>query len=218
MGRPGKIGASVNELDKLLRAFNLLEERNLEPNSIDGFMSSIRGLNYSETWKVILREDVFDFRLRDNSLIVISATSIAYYSCPYQCLNYDDFIIEFEFSDEDDVDFLEAAYEEYLFGRPLDESPVMFRYDYDPRSYNEGLHPSSHLHIGHCTQIRIGFKSILDPFSFGLLILRQHYPKIYKEMLDDTKYHSILASFKKSLTPIDGAHHNPKDHWEFYLT
>jgi hypothetical protein len=219
MGRPGKIGASVNELDKLLTSFDLLEERNLEPKSIEGFMSLIRGLNYSETWKVILREDIFEFKLRDNSLIVVSSTSVAYYGCPYKCLSYDNFIEEYEFSEEEDeVDFLEAAYEEYLFGCTLDESPVVFRYDYDPKSYNEGLHPSSHLHIGHCTQIRIGFKSILDPFSFGLLVLRQHYPKIYKKMLDDPQYHTMLTGFKKTLLPIDKAHQNSKDQWEFYFT
>jgi hypothetical protein len=215
----GKFMASLNEVEKILKEIELLEERNRYPQKIESPAATFGNLSYKEMWELIIGNSAYNFQLKDSSIIQFNFEdhSFSYYGCPFSCLTYSDFIKEIELDIHEVGDSFYPDYEIYLNQCPIIEVPCMLRYDYDPENYNEGLHPSSHLHIGHQNEIRIGLNKILEPVSFIFLLLRQVYPFFWKLIIEKANYEKKLGSYINKLIDIIPGHINSKDNWEFYL-
>ncbi|HUB62532.1 MAG TPA: hypothetical protein VL978_17580, partial [Puia sp.] len=69
---------------------------------------------------------------------------------------------------------------------------------------------------------RIGFKCILEPYSFILLIVRQCYPHEWYGLINVDEvyqeYKPILAKYKNVVEGVGATFLNFKDSLEFYLT
>ena len=121
-----------------------------------------------------------------DTLLKIDTSIVCNYDIdnPFVCISFNDFIIEHDLMDEEDQYILYPDYEQYLSECSFKEFPLSIRYDYAENSYNEGLHPVSHLHIGEGNNSRIGLIHKLDPESFVYLIIRQVYPEYWNEILN----------------------------------
>lgn len=217
----GLFGNHLNKIEKILHEAKLLSERNKNSSSITSYLSDIRKLNYEETWKFYFTKSYYDFNLTNNSLFRFAADleypSYTYLGCPYDCISYRDFLLEWDMSIEEVGESYYSDYEKYLEGCSLLSSPVIIRYDFDPQSYTEGLHPISHLHIGHKNQIRIGIKYILDPFSFFCFVVRQVYPDLWFFLIEKSKFKSEFSNYKEKIQLINEKFFNIKDNYELYL-
>jgi len=95
----------------------------------------------------------------------------------------------------------------------------MIRYDFDFKSYYEGLHPVSHIHIGNKNQIRLGIPLILSPKVFLNFVLRQNYPAYWKGMIANSDiWKKTYINEKSNLEGVDLKFWNTMDYSEFYLT
>lgn len=215
----GRFYAQLNDLSKLLRSINLLEEYNTYPQQIDLTLSEVRKCNYHDLWKIYLTNNYYHFRLIDDSLIHFNHNnfSFSFIDNPIDCISFNDFIIEHDLANEEDQYILYPDYEQYLSECSSKEFPLPIRYDYDENSYNEGLHPVSHLHIGDGNNARIGLIHKLDPESFVYLIIRQVYPEYWKEILNKSRCLKKIETNKNNLVVINNNHYNSRDQLEMYL-
>ena len=215
----GKYYAQLNYLSDILKSIKLLEEYNPYPDQIDLSLSEIRRLSYRDLWKKYYTKNCYHFHLIDNSLIYFNITNFSYsfIDNPFTGISFKDFILENDLMDEEDHYLLYPDYEQYLSECSFKESPLPIRYDYDENSYNEGLHPVSHLHMGEGNKSRIGLNNKLDPESFVYLIIRQLYPDYWIEILNKKKYLKRTHTNKKNLDVINRKYYNLKDHPEMYL-
>lgn len=228
----GKFEAELNDIEKLLRKLDFFEERNYYPSE-DFDPATYRAKNYIENWRSLISDNIYNFILSDNSIIKfklnanLSQISYVFFECPYACLTYNDYLEEFNLNDlssdlEDESYYndklFEDYYNEYLLQCPLKENPMMIRYDYDSNSYFEGVHPVSHIHIGHKNDIRIGLKKILSPKSFVSFILRQHYPAFWRIIISGSNsWISYFITEKATLSDIHTKYWNMLDTSEFHL-
>ncbi|WP_347839003.1 DUF2290 domain-containing protein [uncultured Draconibacterium sp.] len=217
----GKVSVQFNNVEKILKETNLLSERNYYPEKLESHLSELRLLDYEKTWKHYLSNSHYNFQLSDNSLFHFTLNenkpSYAFLGCPYECLNYKDFLKENDFDFDEVGESFYSDYENYLDACPIKVSPMTMRFDYDESSYNEGLHPASHIHIGFNNHIRIGFKTIIDPFAFFCFVIRNVYPEIWSFLLTNSKYSALILTYKEKLEPIESKHYNKIDEKEFYL-
>lgn len=215
----GLILAEINSIADILKSVELLEERNHYPRRESAFLSEVANKNYLDIWKYCFQNQLYDFQLKDGSLLLFNTQDTAYsfYSCPINCLTYKDYMIEcgFDFH-ETGQEFLEA-YEQYLLECRQIEFPLLIRYDYEIKSYIEGLHPVSHLHVGFNSNIRIGIKKILSPIAFTFFLLRQYYPSFWKVFYEKEENKvRIMNAFKKQVM-IEERYFNEMDDLEYYL-
>lgn len=221
MQNSGKIGVQFNKMEKILKEVRLFSERNYFPSVIENNLSEIRKLDYVGIWKYYLSNSHFNFQLIDNSLLSfkldLTKPSFSFLGCPYDCLTYKDFLIENDFSFEEVGESFYSEYENYLDSCPLLIFPNTIRYDYDTTSYNEGIHPISHFHIGHNNQIRIGIKFKLDPFAFFCFIIRQIYPNEWDMIISNPKFENDIEMYKEKISQIEAIYYNRKDKFELYL-
>jgi hypothetical protein len=179
----GAFAAQLNCAWNIICALGLDEQRVFHPVYPDDMASELRSMNYPDQWSTCLKKDYYDFLLSDHSLIQFRwggrpacCLSYSYYECPFRVLTYPEFLQREGMRVEDVGDAFRNDYDTYAAeGEPKDSvTPV--RYDYNPDQYKEGIHPASHVHIGHLNEIRLGAKRILKPVSFVLLVVRQFYP------------------------------------------
>lgn len=219
----GKFEAELNEIEKLLRKYNVHEERNLMPNK-DFDPAEYRNKNFTENWKTIITNNIYNFLLSDNSILKFKISdkkaSYLFYECPYHCLSYIDFLKENSIDEDDLQKTFYNEYEIYLDQCTQKPSPITVRYDLDIESYNHGLHPVSHIHIGNHNQIRIGINKIINPKTFVSFILRQHYTGLWNDILfgDDEIWRKYFLKEKDVLIKIEKKYWNEFDDAELYLT
>lgn len=223
----GKFRSELNSIEAFLNSNELLDERNHLPNDeLD--VSLYRKYTYKENWENLVKDNVYDFYLTDNSIFVFKLNpsskkiSFSYYECPYNCMTYKEFLNDNGVKDEYDKSFKDL-YEDYLLSDcDLKENPVTFRYDLDFDSYYSGLHPVSHLHVGFKNNIRIGIDKIFNAFSFFSFVLRQHYPARWKFLIDNkvpgNLYLNGYLKEKGKLIVIDKKYWNNLDESEMFLT
>ncbi len=225
----GHFGAHLNSSGELLSDIKLQKERIWYPNYNSFNASVFRNLSYLDTWKTCIVGQLYDFQLIDNSLLQFRFDntnpldiSFAYYECPFNCLTIDEFLVD-QFGadaaiDLDEGDFVEE-YEQYLDTCKLKETVTPIRYDYDPNSYFEGLHPAAHFHFGHGSEIRLGATKVYDnPLSFVLMIIRQHYPNKWKDLLANPKMDTWCRNVRSVPSDVPAVYIKPKDKYELYLT
>jgi hypothetical protein len=162
--------------------------------------------------------------LSDNSILKFKYAdsdhklSFQFYECPFICQTYKEFLIDNELEEDHEDKIFTDYYENYLQQCIPKENPVMIRYDLDPSSYFEGLHPISHIHVGHKNQIRLGINKILNPKSFMSFILRQNYPTIWKSIITtENEWKNYFLKEKSNLIDIDAHMWKNLDLAEFHL-
>jgi hypothetical protein len=186
----------------------------------------VKDMKYLQLWEFLRSEDFYDFILNDGSLLQFryeneTKFSYSYFEFPFnqQYIDRLDFFQDPEkYIDADiDADKLEEFYEFITSNWTKRSNTSPIRYDFDPECYNPGLHPASHIHIGHENQIRIGTRRILEPIAFLLFILRQTYPDYWKRVLADAKNHFFDRRVRDKLSEIDNSHISDGDFFEMYL-
>lgn len=221
----GKFNTELNQIESFLKFSSLLDERNYLPNdNLD--VSVYRKYTYKENWENLIKDNIYNFYLTDNSIFVFKLNSaekkisFSYYDCPYECMTYKEFLHENGVKNLHDKTF-RPLYEDYLNNEcGLKEHPVTFRYDLDFDSYLSGLHPVSHLHVGFKNNTRIGVDKIFNVITFVSLVFRQHYPAYWKLLIEEqNEFFKRYAVDKNKLDVVDKKYWNkPLDDSEMYLT
>lgn len=217
----GKIKAQINQVGSILKKFGFLEQQNPFPKNVANPIELSKTLPYEKLWEFYISNLSYFFLLKDSSILWFDITNTCptfiYFSCPYVCKTYSDFLLSRNLIPKIVGDSYLSDYEIYLTQCLKNENPVSIRYDYDPISYREGIHPCSHLHIGMDNDIRLGLKTILNPLSFALIVLRQLYPFVWSQLLIDKSYENLLKSYKSKMIKIEKKYYKSKDDWEHYL-
>lgn len=90
-------------------------------------------------------------------------------------------------------------------------------YDFKASDYSEGIHPASHLHVGHNRTVRIANRKILNPVSFVMHIIRQHYPEQWKLLLLKPEILAYGRNVSACLDDVPEKYWNDKDRYEMIL-
>ncbi len=219
----------LNDIERLLRDYNLLKEREKFPNFSQSKASLFKRLSYYDNWKKSYQERIFNFCLIDYSLITFEfqeikkakeqSISISYrfIDCPLNISSYEDFLGENELSIDDAGDTFRSDYELALSDSPVKDTFIPVRYDYDLNGYKQGVHPLSHLHFGYQNEVRIATEHILQPISFFLFIMRQYYPQCWKDFMTTEIAPAHCKKIRDSLDKVDKAYLQAKDLWEMIL-
>jgi hypothetical protein len=221
---PGMFQTQLSAAWRMITELNLDGDRIWHPDYSLVGASRFRHMNYVETWRTCVQEQLYDFQLVDNSLIQFRvlnfsplSASFAYYECPYQCFSYRDFLVDVGFEYEEVRDDLRVDYEVYLTTCDLKETVTPLRYDFSPELYTPGLHPASHMHFGYASHIRVGTKKILRPMSFLLFVLRQYYPQKWQEFISTAQAMILCRNVREHLDDVENAYWQSADEWEMSL-
>ncbi|MGJ1439106.1 DUF2290 domain-containing protein [Sphingobacterium siyangense] len=189
----GKFNTQLKAIQDILIEIKLHNERNYLKGNFTP--SDFRNKSYIENWQTYISQNYYDFLLEDSSIFLFKneaqTGSYIYFECPYECQTYEDFGEQNSFGKHEDYKDL---YYEYLMECNVKEAPLMIRYDYDHLSYKEGFHPASHFHIGFNNNTRIGIPHIINPLTFVLFIIRQHYNTKWLSFIDSDHYQNKLKS------------------------
>jgi hypothetical protein len=123
-----------------------------------------------------------------------------YYECPYDIVSYKEFVeneLRAEYPHVRDLYIKE--YGDYVQSCGLKESINPIRYDLNLDSYEEGIHPASHVHIGHNNQLRLGAERVWRPLSFVLFIIRQCHPQGWKKLVTMKKAGVLCRNVRDTL-------------------
>lgn len=214
----------LNEIEKLLRRLGLLKEREHYPRFPEHIASVFRSMDYLSMWEKCYKDRIYHFLLLDYSMLTFrltegenSSLSYSFLDCPTQIIPYEDFIASLELSIDEVGDALREEYEFELSSARPKGSFVPVRYDYDTVAYRSGIHPASHVHFGHEGNIRIGTDRVLQPISFVLFVLRQHYPSTWVEFIATTEAPLICTRIRDNLQQVDSSYFQERDNWEMIL-
>ena len=218
--------AQINDGWSLLRKLRLGEERRAVPcyREIDG--SGFRHKGYREKWQICYEKRLFDFQLIDGALVQFRmlgssskfSVTYVYYDCPYDILTYKGFL------EKEGIDYrvagglLREEYEEYILSCDLKKGVIPIRYDFDVESYEEGIHPTSHVHIGEGNNLRLGAEKVWKPISFILFIIRQCYPKEWMILVDMAEAVMYVKNVRESLEKAPFMLESEIDKMEVILT
>lgn len=204
---------------KLLKALELLEEFNPYPGKLGINLAEIRKMNFEKLWETHFANNCYHFQLSDGALINFNfkTWSYSYLGNPFECMTFNDFLHEYGYNEERDKYIFGPDYEQYVSECPIKEFPFAIRYDYDEGSYNAGIHPVSHFHLGINNSTRIGIKKLIDPEAFIYFILRQLYPEYWQRILENPQRISQISKAKSALPSIAKTYFNTLDQIELYL-
>jgi len=231
----GEFRTSISRAIGFFGEINLLQGANPNFRSSAVDVSSIRGLPYSEQWAAVRSNNWYDAQLSGGGLIQFNRTesklSYYFFDPPVIVKSFDDFSVDFlrerlSAEDQDDIsdclalleDDLREEYDKHIEHLRYTKIPTPVRYDYEPDLYTSGYHPASHYHYGFESQIRIGSLKIMTPLSFGLIVARQFFPKIWHEMIikrgDHRKHENDL---KGNLVDVSNDYLKDEDCCEVYI-
>jgi hypothetical protein len=222
----GLFAAQINEAEKILDELGLYRDRYYRPIYNQYKASFFRGKNYLEIWQSCFDNQLYDFKLDDDSLIQFRANSFvpldisyAYLECPfYKPVPFEKFV-ELQAvlgEDKDEFDLL-REYDFYIATPQRKDAVTPIRYDYRPGLYMEGRHPASHVHFGHSNEIRLGAKKILRPLSFLFFVIRQCYPDIWIQFTQKDKAELLCRNIREHPDDIAKECWNKLDDWEMVL-
>ncbi len=220
----GEFSAQVNRVEKLLVDLGLLNERISYPNYGNLTAAHFRALSYSDILRKCYSEKLFDFRLVDDSIIQFRGTSFrplsvsySYYECPYlPMLTLENYLQQQLYLNQD-ADEYDVIRDYELIAPTKKETVTPVRYDFAPSTYIEGLHPASHIHIGHDNHLRVGTKKILKPLSFTLFIIRHYYPEKWQDFFHIRNAQEISRNVSINLEEVDTCYSLAHDMWEMRL-
>lgn len=219
----GLFEAQLNEIHRLLKIINLLEERNY-PHFPANPRAIFKSLSYPQIWELIYKEQYYNFRLVDDSLLQFKLETenvlcfhYSYYDCPYEPkMSIEEFEQKHPLNEKYQIEELQLDYENYIVPKAK-ETFIPIRYDYDPQLYNPCIHPASHIHIGHNNSIRVSAKKILRPLSFILLIIRQIYPEYWGGITRLRNSEELLRNIRESLDEVSPSQWTVQDEKQQYL-
>jgi len=221
----GVFATQLNRAHVVLRRLGLIADRVIAPPYARYSASDFRNKPYLEIWRKCFDDRLFDFRLKDDSLLQFRATfsplivSYTYYECPFLPLvSLEDYLDQERAAKGDEVDDYDLLREYDLLGPVLKPATTPARYDYAPHIYEEGVHPASHIHFGHGGHIRLGTKRILRPLSFLLFVIRQYYPDEWRSLIGRGDAGMICRNVSENLDLVAQAHIRPLDALEMYLS
>lgn len=215
----------LNEIEGVFNKLKMLGERVHYPKYKNVTAACFRDLEYNQVWEKCYEEKIYDFRLIDNSFIQFRMNSIqpllvnySYYECPYFPQETLEEFVQQQININPESDKITLIREYELLSIPKRKECVTpIRYDYDPSTYIESLHPASHIHFGYNNQIRIGTKNILRPISFILFIIRQYYPEKWKEFNTFADAPVICRNVSIKLDKVSSEYQGKLDNWEMKL-
>jgi hypothetical protein len=182
----------------------------------------MRGLGYRQRWERCRADGWYDYQLEDGSLFQFrygeTSFSLSFLQCPYQVTPFEDFAYE-RLGDGWEV-FEEELREEYEIFQMTDiseRSVTPVRYDYDPALYRAGVHPAGHIHMGVDNNVRIAARKVLNPLSFAMFVVRQHYPDKWEKFGDHPEFIVRVREVRESLDDVVDAFFQQKDHCEMFL-
>jgi hypothetical protein len=231
----GKFKTQLDTVETVLKRVRFLEERNVSPNKGLG-IGLFKGKTYRQVYEDCLREFSYDFRLKDQALLLFlkdgktlgnGGLSFSYYECPMDVQSYEVFVgtqfglTPFDEEFEDTIaqfgDDLKAEYEQYVASTNAKALVTPIRYDCKAIDYKEGRHPASHVHFGFGNDIRVGTRRIMNPISFVLLILRQCYPDCWERVLKDRYAANWCRNVRENIDNVDPDYWNASDQLEVSL-
>lgn len=147
--------------------------------------TALRNRPYSETYEVLRGKRAFNMRLIDGALVqfryrfrkdVLVKHVLSFYPSP-DLLEYQNDPEIYE----TDILFAEVVMKDIV------TTPV--RFDFDPRAFEDYVHPASHFTVGQYRNCRIPVIGALTPHRFLNFVLRAFY---------NTPYHELCSDWKKS--------------------
>lgn len=149
---------------------------------------ALKSLPYADIHAEMIGRKMFNFRFADDAFVQMSYRfeagggllkhRLAYYPSP----TFEPYQNEPEIYEED-----------LIFADVVDKGvlPIPVRFDYDPGSFVEVQHPSSHLTFGMYKNCRIPVVSPLRPTYFMHFILSSFYRKRFDEMDRSLKFSDV---------------------------
>ncbi|WP_318616770.1 DUF2290 domain-containing protein [Sporosarcina sp. YIM B06819] len=185
--------------------------------------------DYEEIYRVAMKNMDFDYVLLDDSIFQFSCRLVdgrvergtiryAFYESPRKIITYEEFLLQNDlFIDEDDGAFIDY-YEQEKSEAALKNTVTPIRYDYDYGLFQPIHHPISHMHIGHNNQVRIPINKIISPAKFVVFVLRNVYPKLWKEAFYREQFKSLCLAAKNSCSDLDFNHFNEEEKRLLFLS
>lgn len=224
--KQGGFRTQVSEVEKILGTLGLYGDRCHWPAYDQYGASSFRGKNHLEIWRFCFGNQLYDFKLSDDSLIQFRVNnfepfeaSYLYLECPFdEFISFDDFIKLQEAPEEEkDLIALQQEHDYYMGSLEIKDAVTPIRYDYNPTLYKAGRHPASHIHFGYSNEIRLGAKKILRPLSFLFFVIRQCYPDIWAQFTQNDRAEHLCRNIREHLDDIDAECWDKFDEWEMVL-
>lgn len=222
---PGKLRGGIDKVEEIARAVGLFRERIVNPNYDGALRIAKTSGSYADVWNAYYSKQMFDVLLDDFAILQFSLHGdardeirYAYVECPRRIMRFSDFqsmmLAQRAGIDPEEIEY---EYELHIESSSYKDGFAPIRYDYSVRDYREGLHPVSHLHIGHENNIRVSASKILEPLSFLFLVLRQCYPKTWIKAIDRPEWAKLSECVRKGLVAVDRKYRNAKDEYEAFL-
>jgi len=224
----GLFQTQINTVEEIFKRIGLFEERQHHPNKSTQ-ASSFRGKSYREVYEICLRDYIYDFRLADQSLFLfvsgydnhhILHPAFSYYECPQNIMDYKSFVedaLGMELNPEQLDDEFRIDYEDYVVSADFKRVVTPLRYDYDPKCYEAGSHPASHVHFGFSNEIRVATRRIMNPISFALFVVRQIYPFQWKLLRQQANATIWCRNVREHLDEVDDSYWENEDDMEAML-
>lgn len=181
----GWLATHINRIEQFGSKIGLFSEKGSGKIPFDG--SELNNWTYERFWQESIKGYWFDVKLVDEGLFFFQDNSpergdlrFSYLECPYEPkVSFEEFV---DNSQDDDASLKRDLEFEYELIAPMKkEAFTPIRYEFRKKDFTPYVHPASHFHFGFNSEIRIGSFQKLTPFSFFLIVIRQCYPKAWKE-------------------------------------
>lgn len=209
----GKFLTSLEEARKLLSELGMLEDFQKHPTVPRDFIRICRTMeNYKDLWTYLQKNRIYSFLLPDQSIILLNNASdltYSYYDCPYEVISFDEYYHSIMESapEEGDKEAYKEEYLEHIDTEMAERHVTPIRYDFSPNAYRPAAHPSSHLHVGHESNYRIGCERVLTPLAFVKFVIRQAFPNEWEKYLgglDNAALKRVESRIRSGLDPVEG--------------
>jgi hypothetical protein len=223
----GVFNAHLAKVGNVLRSLRLLERAVSTPRYELVQAGTMAHLSYRQQFDTCLAGSHYDYLLNDRSFLQFRRwsenggewkLSYSYYECPRITSTYENFLYDtFQVRADEVEDNYQEEYETYLATQAVKETVTPMRYDLNVDDYTEGLHPISHLHVGHENDIRLALRKVLRPMSFLLLVIRQRYPRTWVRCLAQPGIAGLCRDIRDTLTNVPAAFWKLNDQHQLYL-
>lgn len=232
----GAINNSLRDAKKILKEVDLFGDYNktrkqtLDSSkfSTDFFHNSQKD-DYEGTYNVAMKNNDFDYVLVDDSFFQFSCRLIegsvergsiryAFYESPRKIRTYEEFLFNNGLMLEEDDGTFTDYYEQEKSEAILKNAVTPIRYDYDFGLFQPIHHPISHMHIGHNNEVRIPINKMLSPAKFVIFVLRNVYPKVWKNAFLDEEFKSLCLTAKNSCSDLDFDYFNEDEKKLLFLS
>lgn len=215
------IQMDIEKIKSILTKINLLRNSDFYKKEIKTTYRIDGTIEFSQVFKKILENNDFNFLLKDQSIIQIDKKNdtlrYTFYGMPFIFLPYEDYLIDQGLSFAEVGYSFQEEYNQKLYESDLKKYPIYIRYDYCEKEYKEFCHSVSHLHIGLFNDLRISSCRELTPMAFLMLILKNFYYDVWKEIVEKPELSKEFEIVKTTCPELKLNLFNEKDKKEVYL-